>query len=359
MLQSLTIQNFQSHAATALLFDPRLTVLVGASNHGKTAVLRAIGWVLRNRPLGTSFIRHGENIAMVTLRTDAGEIVRRKARKGVNEYHVAGEVLTALGSDVPEQVTALLNLGPINLADQLDRHFLLLDPPGQIARQLNEAVHLDRAEAVAQAAGAEVRDAKARVKDLEARRKAAEIAEAALVWVDKAREGLEAVREVAGQHASGSERRYGVRRLLGDLAAVDSKAAGIRVPAKAPERVEQLAGRAEAAGAARTRLERLDGLVATIGRAADTLAGAEGVRCLVGVSEALVDSVSSWQGQAKRTDRLMDLVDGLDENTKVRDVAREAGQAAVDEERELLAQLTECPACGQSLTAEARRMLLE
>jgi len=358
MLQSLTIQNFQSHAVTALLFDPRLTVLVGASNHGKTAVLRAIGWILRNRPLGKSFIHHGEDMATVTLLTDAGSIARRKGRKGVNEYRVDGETLTALGSDVPEQVSALLNMGPINLADQLDKHFLLLDPPGQIARQLNEAVHLDRAEAVAQAAGAEVRDAKARVKDLEARRTTAEAAEAALAWVDKAREGLEAAREIAGQFTRGSERRRGLRRLLSDLAAVGREAAGVRVPAKASERAEQLAGRAEAAGIAGARLERLDGLVAAIGRTAATLAGAEGIRRLADVSEVLTDNVSSWQGRAGRMNRLADLLDGLDGARVRAEVLAGQAKAAAAEERGLLAQLTECPACGQSLTAEARRRLL-
>ena len=42
MLNSLKITNFQSHSNTEIDFDPRLTVLVGPSNNGKTAIIRAI-----------------------------------------------------------------------------------------------------------------------------------------------------------------------------------------------------------------------------------------------------------------------------------------------------------------------------
>ena len=117
MLQRLDISNFQSHKDTQVVFDPRLTVLVGSSNHGKTAILRALYWITRNRPRGSAFIRHGADAAEARLEADGVVIIRRKDRKALNEYIVDGEVLTALGSDVPAQVTDRLRLGDINLAD--------------------------------------------------------------------------------------------------------------------------------------------------------------------------------------------------------------------------------------------------
>ena len=52
MLKSLKIRNFESHRNTQLNFHPGVNVIVGESDQGKTAILRALEWVLFNRPLG-------------------------------------------------------------------------------------------------------------------------------------------------------------------------------------------------------------------------------------------------------------------------------------------------------------------
>ncbi len=358
MFQRLDIKDFQSHADTRIDVDPRLTVLVGQSNVGKTAVFRALCWIIRNRPLGSAFIRHGADIAEVTLLVDNMTVGRRKGRKGLNEYIVAGEVLEALGSDVPEQATARLNMGDINLADQLDRHFLLLDPPGQVARQLNEAVHLDKAEAVARAAEAEARDAKARIKDLDARLQTAKAAADALAWVSGAREGLEAVRDIAGQHARCSDRRYGLRRLLGDLAAVDRGMVGICIPRGAAAQVERLAGESAKLAEARVRQRRLTDLLAGINVADGRLTCLGDVRGLAGAADVVAADADIWETGARQLNRLMDLLDGLTDYTKRQGELEKGIQIRGQEARELLAALIECPACGQPLTVEARRRLL-
>ena len=360
MLKNLTITNFQSHRDTRVDFDPCLTVLVGSSNHGKTAVLRALCWIARNRPRGSAFIRHGADAAEVRLEADGAVIVRRKGRKGVNEYVVDGEVLTALGADVPPQVADRLNLGAVNLADQLDRHFLLLDPPGQIARTINEAIHLDSAEAVAQAAAAEVRDAKARAKDLAARAQAVEASVAAMAWLDGAREGVEAAKKVSERHARSLTRRDGLRRLLGDLAVVGRDLAG-GLARVAIESAGSTADLVEAVvvgiGRKRETLTRLASLLHSVRAVGDGLAA------LGEVPEVDIDGLDAdargWGEKARRLNRLVDVLDGLTGLADTRAKLCEQLGKAMEDERDLLGQLTECPACGQELTEEAQRRLLE
>ena len=53
MIKSIQIKNIQSHKDTSLEFSPGINAIVGSSNNGKSAVLRALYWARYNRPLGT------------------------------------------------------------------------------------------------------------------------------------------------------------------------------------------------------------------------------------------------------------------------------------------------------------------
>ena len=357
MLQRLDISNFQSHESTEIVFDPRLTVLVGSSDHGKTAVLRALCWIVRNRPRGSAFIRHGAAAAEARLEADGVVIIRRKDRKVLNEYIVDGETLVALGSDVPAQVTDRLRLGDINLADQLDRHFLLLDPPGQIARAINEAIHLDQAEAVAKAADAEVRDSRARAKDLAARAGEAEAAAGGLAWLDGARAELEAAREVSERCDKTLARRDGIRAIGQDLAVVGRDLAACRVPAKAAKEAEAIDAELAALGDAAEGLGAVSTILANIRSVEASLERVGPVP--TADTEQLDADVREWDEKSRRWDRLVDLVEGLAKGDGERRVLEKKVKAAEGEEHGLLGQLTECPACGQALTEQARRRLLE
>lgn len=57
----LRIQNFQAHKDTTIEFD-RIATIVGPSDIGKSAVLRALKWVAKNEPKGISFVRDGDKL---------------------------------------------------------------------------------------------------------------------------------------------------------------------------------------------------------------------------------------------------------------------------------------------------------
>jgi len=156
---SIRLQNFQSHKDTTVLLSKGVTVLAGESSNGKTAVLRALRWVLTNRPTGIGFVSHwakkvnakGEQVldgtCSVTLEVlDAdGKVntVSRVRSATSNAYVLNGETLEAVGTDVPPAVLKLLGLKEVNTQSQDDPYFLLTLPAGQVAARLNELVHLD------------------------------------------------------------------------------------------------------------------------------------------------------------------------------------------------------------------------
>lgn len=161
MIETIEIRNFQSHEHTAFHdLSPGLNVVLGTtSDVGKSALLRALRWVIWNRPQGTAFRSHwaGREGTMVRLDLqpkDADEAVSifRNRNDQENAYALmpwfeggAGpqETYKTLRGEVPEPVRKVLGTGPINMQFQFDPPFLLADSPGEVAATLNRTVRLD------------------------------------------------------------------------------------------------------------------------------------------------------------------------------------------------------------------------
>jgi DNA repair protein SbcC/Rad50 len=149
MIKRITLHNFQSHKHTVLDFTEGVNAIQGASDNGKTSCIRALKWVLTNRPTGISFInrdvmKDGKQLedCYVIIETD-NHILERHRTSTKNGYIVDGTPLNAIGTDVPEEVLSALNMNDINTQFQLDKPFLLTETPGEVARMLNKVVKLD------------------------------------------------------------------------------------------------------------------------------------------------------------------------------------------------------------------------
>lgn len=142
-IQKIIIHNFQSHKETIL--EPagpgQLTVIVGQSRQGKTAIFRALRWLFYNAPDGADFIRWGATFARVTAEyADGTQVIRYRTAGGVNRYIIRkpGEqeqVYEGFGRGaVPLEVQQITGVSPVeigegltlnlNLAEQLDGPFL-------------------------------------------------------------------------------------------------------------------------------------------------------------------------------------------------------------------------------------------
>lgn len=139
-ITKIIIEGFQSHRKTTV--NPaavgQLTVLTGPSDTGKTAVIRALRWVLYNIPQGTDYIRAGTSVARVTVEYLSGHQVVRERTRSYNRYIVvdpAGErqIYEGFGNSVPLEIQLVTGVRPVviadlevlvNLSEQLDGPFL-------------------------------------------------------------------------------------------------------------------------------------------------------------------------------------------------------------------------------------------
>lgn len=139
MLGRLVIKNFQAHKRSRFILHPGVNVFIGASNKGKTTVIRALRWAIRNVPGGDAFFPTFGGNPDVTV-----DEVRRFRSKSKNEYYFRSEdPLKAFQTSPPEEVQEYFNMPDINWAMQHDPPFMVADTPGAVARQLNAAIDLD------------------------------------------------------------------------------------------------------------------------------------------------------------------------------------------------------------------------
>ena len=142
MIDSLTLKNFQCHSNRKIKFEKNVNTIVGSSDTGKSAIIRALKWGVFNRPSGNAFCTHGTDLTEVSIQTNDNTIIRRKS-KSLNEYEVNGDEFKAIKKDIPEVAQQALSLGIINFQDQHDAPFMLSETAGEVGKRLNQIVNLD------------------------------------------------------------------------------------------------------------------------------------------------------------------------------------------------------------------------
>jgi hypothetical protein len=143
LFERLHIKNFQCHTDLVVDFAEGVTTIVGPSDRGKSAVMRALRWVCTNTPNGDNFITWGAELCTVTLYVD-GHVVTRARGKGVNTYEVDGKVLKGFGTTVPKEVTDVLGLdaGGLNWQRQIDTHLWFHEKSSVVINEINRLVDM-------------------------------------------------------------------------------------------------------------------------------------------------------------------------------------------------------------------------
>ena len=195
MITKIEIKNFQSHKNTLLEFDKGVNVICGESDNGKSAVIRAIRWVVENQPQGTEKINSNWNEDFkeplsVKLYTEKGYVERIRDKKR-NGYNICknGEkevVFDAIGKGVPKEVTDFLNVSDVNFQFQLDPLYLISKSAGEASKYLNEIVHLDSIDKIMSIADSDKRQLSSEQKIVEADIKKLEEGLKDTEWIDEA-----------------------------------------------------------------------------------------------------------------------------------------------------------------------------
>jgi exonuclease SbcC len=156
MIKQLSITNFQSHRDTSLDFVDGVNVIVGESDSGKSAILRALRWCIWNRPTGDAMRSWWGGKTSVEIFTDDAHVVRLRDKE--NEYILGDSHFKAVSTDVPQEVAQVLNLNEINLQTQLSQPFLLSNSAGEVAQFFNKVAHLEKIDTATQKINSAIRE---------------------------------------------------------------------------------------------------------------------------------------------------------------------------------------------------------
>ena len=162
MIKSVQIKNFQSHKNSKLEFDKGVNVIVGSSDSGKTAIIRAMRLALFNSPAGDAFRSHWGGTTSVKIETDTSTIKRIKGTK--NLYKLNDTKFAAFGVNVPDTIKDVLNVSEINLKQQFENHFLLDDSSGAVAKFFNGIAHFGKIDTSLQFINSKVTAINSRIK---------------------------------------------------------------------------------------------------------------------------------------------------------------------------------------------------
>lgn len=138
MLERIELNNFQCHTNLSLEFD-QITTLVGASDSGKTAVLRALDWVCFNRGRTALLLRRGCKDMTVKLTVDGHTITRTTKQ---NSYWIDKQQLSTIGKTQPPEVVNIMRMVEENVQRQHDYLFWFACNGSGLIQQLNRIVDL-------------------------------------------------------------------------------------------------------------------------------------------------------------------------------------------------------------------------
>jgi exonuclease SbcC len=141
-LEWIELENFQAHGKTRFDFDGTgLNAIIGASDSGKTAVVRGLRWLLYNDPKGTEFIRFGESRATVRAHFSNGKTIERsRTQSSAGHYRITDSTgdtqeYTGFNHNVPIDVINAHQMpktqlskdveSSLNISYQLDGSFLI------------------------------------------------------------------------------------------------------------------------------------------------------------------------------------------------------------------------------------------
>lgn len=160
IITELELEGFQSHVHTRLKLQPGLNVIVGRSESGKSALIRAVRWLFHDKPKGASWVNIGCKRQQVRAHfADGSVLARSRTRTSTGKYVLTypnGETITLIGvkNFPPPEIQSvhrspLLSLAgeeaSILIANQFDPPFLIGWPGSKVAAILDEAARNDLA----------------------------------------------------------------------------------------------------------------------------------------------------------------------------------------------------------------------
>ena len=221
MIKKITLENFQSHRNTAIEFSPGVNAIIGNSDSGKSALLRALYWVIQNKPSAGTFISHwakdkdGKQLKGTAVHLEiGGQSISREKSAALNAYFLDGMLMEAVGRDVPEVIQKALNMTDVNIQKQLEAPFLLSESAGEVARFFNLIIKLDDIDKVLSAADSLKRQKNSDYKAFQTQQKELTGKLAEYDWIENARYTAEKLGRIEERLQLVKEKCVGVGKRL-------------------------------------------------------------------------------------------------------------------------------------------------
>lgn len=340
MLERIEITNFQSHDLLRIVFDPHVTTIVGPSDVGKSAIIRALWWLVFDRPLGNAFIQEDADACAVRLWMDNRRLAKRKGEKA--EYRIDGQSYKAWGtSGPPEPVTEFLNMGEVNFQKQHDPPYWFCLSAGEVGAALNSVVDLGAIDVVMGKLASSVRAKKSELDVVSSR----------LVSAEKELERYVDVPEMVETYSSLVEQDKALFSLNGSVFAFGKTINSLKTISRSKEELSQAtaAGGAviaagERAASAALEASRLEELLKNIKRKKE-----QADRKLPVLSD-VIQKMSTAKSKRLEQEGLQTLVDRYKkQRRKVKDLEEELKEEQTTMEKETGGL---CPLCGKPLSDE-------
>jgi len=261
MIQSIHLTNFQAHSDLLIELDERVTTIVGPSDVGKSSVVRALRWSALNVPVGC-MIKDGTKQASVELIADGRKVVRTRGSE--NAYSLDGKEYRAFRSDVPQDISSLLNLSDLNFQGQHDPLYWFSSTAGDVSRQLNAVVNLEIIDKTLAEAAREANRAKTLMEAAEEQLTQSVVERDSLKWVDDADAELRQVEEIRADLDSLKDKAFELDAWIHEARISNSEAIILLSLANDSER---LLGRMAAVGKAAKSVADLAAMLATTDQA--------------------------------------------------------------------------------------------
>jgi DNA repair ATPase RecN len=203
MISQLKITDFQSHRKLDLNFSEGINTICGKTDVGKSAIVRALSLLCFNRPQGDAFVSWAEGssgTASVLAVVDDKKVERRKGKENV--YLIGKKEFKAVGTGVPEEVEALLNVGSINFQRQHDSPFWFSLSPGEVSRELNQIINLGLIDSTLSNIASELRKHRGEMELTKTRLETADKEVERLSWARKAAVALKRVEQIDAERVS-------------------------------------------------------------------------------------------------------------------------------------------------------------
>jgi exonuclease SbcC len=176
-ITQIRLENFQDHEDSTMDFVSGINLIVGSSDAGKSAILRAINFVFHNNLKGDSFIRHGSSECRVTIKFSDGVEVTRIKGGDVNSYTLTDlegdkHTFAKIGTSVPDEIKKHLGQPPlddkkrpISYADQMSNLFLVDLSSTDLPRTLSELTGIQNLQTAAETLSKNARSFDRIIKD--------------------------------------------------------------------------------------------------------------------------------------------------------------------------------------------------